>query len=799
MHKMIQNQVKISVRSLVEFILRSGDIDNRRSVGAEYDAMQLGSRLHRKIQSSMDAQYHAEVSLKHKAYFGDVELFIEGRADGIIYRDNGPLIDEIKVVRLDLHRLEEPVRVHLAQAVCYGYMCAYELIESGKRADEVELCVTYCHPETEQIKQFKRSYSYDDIKAEFESYVKEYGKWAQLLFCHRSARTDSISRLNFPYEYRPGQRSLVITAYKSLINDEQLFIQAPTGIGKTISVLFPAIQAVGQGGADKIFYLTAKSVAAGPAVDGMHIMRRHGLKASFISLVSKEKLCLCAEMDCNPVHCKYAKGHFDRVNDAVFAIISNESEITREVIIEYAMRYSVCPFEMSLDASYWVDVIICDYNYLFDPHVRLARFFSQGDAGDYYFLVDEAHNLPERARDMYSATIVKEDLLEAKEYFKSFPSVIRRLDSCSRSLLILKRECDSWKEITDTSQAGVIAGKLGLLYEEIDRLLEKHPDWRMPKEALKLYFEARDFVDVFEIIDEHYRIYMEHSEDGKFALHLFCVNPARRLQECCALGLSTIFFSATLLPIDYYKRLLCEDLLTKAVYVNSPFDKKRRIIAIADDVSTRYVRRTPGEYANIASYIDKITAARKGNYLVFFPSYALRDAIERLMKKQEDCFEYVRQESKMTEQMREEFLESFRGSKRPVVGLCVMGGIFSEGIDLKGDAVIGVIVVGTGLAQVCARQEVLRRYYEDVGLNGFSYAYLYPGMNKVLQAVGRLIRTSDDYGVAALLDERFLRGDHSEQFPIEWFPYRRMQLTSCDEVVGGFWRAFDMENDTKES
>lgn len=810
MHKLVENQVKISVRNLVEFVLRSGDIDNRHSTKAQYDAMQLGSRLHRKIQSAMTGEYRAEVSLKHTAYYEDVEILLEGRADGIITPKTNPFsfqadvtdidftIDEIKVIRQDMEKLEEAAPVHIAQAVCYAYMYAIQKksdkIKQDARSDfaaersSIGIQITYCHPETEEIKRFFTSYSFDEIEEKFTHYIHEYGKWAQFLYEHRQIRKASIQKLSFPYPYRAGQKRLVAATYRTIINGEQLFIQAPTGIGKTLSTVFPAVWAVGEDYADKIFYLTAKTITRTAAVSAFDILRENGLRASLIVLTSKEKICPNPVMDCNPVQCPYAKGHFDRVNDAVFDLIHHCERVTREEILLYAERYHVCPFELSLDVSYWVDAIICDYNYVFDPHVRLQRYFADGEKGDYIFLVDEAHNLVERAREMYSARLEKEEFLAAKKYYEPFKGIVKQLNSCNKKFLELKRECDGYKCLPEGEGIGSLVLSLERLYESLNRLSETHPEWTAPKEASEFFFHLRDFLEVYERLDEHYEVYMEHTPQGNFQLTLLCVNPASRLQECCAQGISTIFFSATLLPILYYKELLGQGEESKAIYAPSPFDPKKRLLFIANDVSSKYTRRTSSEYQRISTYIQMITSSKKGNYLVFFPSYSFRDEVESCLEKDEETL-YICQESNMSESEREEFLQAFQKKDTPVVGLCVMGGIFSEGIDLQNEAVIGVIIVGTGLPQNSPRQEILKSHYENDGKNGFLFSYLYPGMNKVLQAAGRLIRTSEDYGIIALLDERFLQRSYTEQFPPDWIDIKVVNTVSCPEVVSNYWNA----------
>ncbi len=783
MYKITGNQLRMSVRNLVEFVLRSGSIDNRRSSKAQKDAMQLGSRIHRKIQKSMGSRYQAEVVLKHTVWLDeDLELVLEGRADGILTEDEAVTIDEIKTVSFDLEKIEEPFLVHMAQAVCYGYMYALQ-----KHLSRIMIQITYCQSETEEIRRFTEQYSFERLKEEFDSYVREYGKWARFIFGHRTERNETIKGIQFPYPYRPGQRNLVVASYRAMMKKEILMIQAPTGIGKTLSVLFPAVVTMGQGAAEKIFYLTAKTITRSVAAEGLGIMKERGLKLSSVTITAKEKLCLQDEMECNPLACPYADGHFDRVNAAVYDVISSETEITRDTVLLYAKKHRVCPFEMCLDITYWVDVIICDYNYVFDPNVRLQRYFAEEEQGDYLFLIDEAHNLVERAREMYSASLYKEEFLEAKKLYKEFPYLVRLLEGCNRKLLELKRECDIWKLLPEGNGMGSFILALQRLADELNLLPEKYPHWQNTKETSEFFFHVRDFLMVYEELDENYRIYTEHTADGRFCIHQLCVNPARRLDRCCRQGLSSVFFSATLLPIRYYKEHLCTDPEVPAIYARSPFDSRRRMLAVASDVTTKYTRRTRSEYLRYARYLTQILKSKEGNYLVFFPSYRyMQDIISEI--EVPDRYQILMQDQGMTESDKEEFLAEFRSRKKPCVGFCVTGGVFSEGIDLQGESLIGVIIAGTGLAQVSTRQEILKQFYEDQQKDGYTFAYLYPGMNKVLQAAGRLIRTPEDYGVIMLLDERFLKREYQEQFPVEWDGCQVVQQYNVGNVLKEFWK-----------
>lgn len=775
--------VRISVRNLVEFVLRSGDIDNRRSAGAQKEAMLAGGRIHRKIQKRMGANYRAEVPLKHRVEDPEkeIELLVEGRADGIIEEHGKVTIDEIKGMYMDIGRLEEPVEVHLAQAMCYGYFycCDHDL-------EEICLQVTYANLETEEIRRFRVERTREGLEEWFRCVVHEYFKWARYQHRHEQMRNRSIRNLEFPFPYRAGQRDLVVSVYKTAVRGKRLFIQAPTGIGKTLSTVFPSIRAIGEGKGEKLFYLTAKTITRTVAEEALRILRENGLMFSSVTITAKEKLCPMEKMECNPDACPYAKGHFDRVNEAVFDMIHMEQDMTREKILEYAEKYRVCPFEFCLDISSWTDGVICDYNYVFDPNVRLKRFFADGAKGDYIFLIDEAHNLVSRAREMYSAEICKEDVLEVKRIVKGkSPRLEKQLDRCNKILLELKRECEDWKILEDIT--GLAAGVMSL-FAEMETFMEDFPEFEGRDTVLDFYFCLRDFLNVYEQLDDHYRIYSELAGTSMFRVRMLCVNPARILSQCMAQGSSTVLFSATLLPIRYYKTLLSGNEEDYAIYAASPFEEKKRLLMVASDVSSRYTRRNENEYRKVADYIRAVAESRDGNYMVFFPSYQYMAEVEQCFDREPLSADLLVQGQGMGEAERTEFLEEFEKERgHSLVAFCVMGGVFSEGIDLKEERLIGVIIVGTGLPMVCVEQEILKGYFDETEERGFDFAYQYPGMNKVLQAAGRVIRTVEDEGVILLLDDRFLRREYLELFPREWEHYHMVNRGNVRSCIRDFW------------
>lgn len=778
-----KKKIKISVRNLVEFVLRSGDLDNRRTSAADKDAMQAGSRIHRKIQKRMGADYQAEVTMRHVVEEDEFCLVIEGRADGVIREPGGVTIDEIKGVYMDIGYLKEAIPVHLAQAMCYGYFYCF-----NHQLDSIALQVTYCNIETEEIRRFKTDRSWEELTSWFESLIHEYVKWARYLYQHEQKRDESLKRLEFPYDYRAGQKELAVSVYRSIARGKNLFIQAPTGVGKTLSTVYPGLKAMGEGHGEKLFYLTAKTITRSVAEETFALLREHDLYMKTVTITAKEKLCFLDKPECNPDACPYAKGHYDRVNDAVYEIIHREFGITRETILSYAVEYQVCPFEFCLDISNWVDGIICDYNYVFDPNVRLKRYFSEGISGNYLFLVDEAHNLVSRAREMYSAQVVKEDFLLMKRLLKGrAPKLVTLSERCNKMLLEMKREAEGYQILTNINHFVTV---LMTLFGELEVFMEENQEFQDRDQVLDFYFCVRNFLEMFDRVDEHYRIYTEMQSDGTFLLKLFCINPAKNLQECLEKGQSTIFFSATLLPILYYKELLSGNLEDYAVYAQSPFPEENRLLMVASDVSSKYTRRNHREYEKIVSYIRQTVQGRAGNYMVFFPSYQYLRAVEEVMWEEalDKEFTWITQGNNMGETEREAFLEAFDQVRQgSLVALCVMGGVFAEGIDLKEDRLIGAIIVGTGIPMVCTEQEILKDYFDQNQQQGFDFAYQYPGMNKVMQAAGRVIRTMEDKGVILLLDERFLRTDYQMLFPREWQRFQLVNRNNVSEALADFW------------
>ena len=640
---------RISVRNLVEFILQSGDLDNRRGT-IDKDAMLKGSRLHRKLQKQMGGDYRAEVALRMNYSYEDLDIRVEGRADGIFTEDEIVWIDEIKGIYGNVEQMEEPVKVHKAQAMCHGYIYG---VQEG--LSKIGIQMTYANLETEVVKRFREVLSIEELQEWYQKLLDEYHKWLSYQKKWKEERNHSLQSLEFPFPYREGQRKMVSSVYHAIGASRQIFIQAPTGVGKTMSTIFPAVRAVGEGKGETIFYLTAKTITRTVAQEAFEVLREKGMKYKVVTITAKEKLCFMDETKCDPVHCPYARGHFDRVNDAVYELWTTKSRYDRETIREQAEKWQVCPFEMCLDLSLWVDAVICDYNYVFDPTVHLKRFFGDGAGGDYIFLIDEAHNLAERGREMYSASICREDAVRVRKVMKErAPRLYRSLGKLDKQLKELQVDCGNYLVLPGT---GSITMTILKVQGEFDAFLEAHKDVELEDEVRKFYFDIRNFLNIAELIDENYVVYAENGEDGLFRLKLFCVNPAVNLGEYLKKGRSAVFFSATLLPMSYYRKLLSNRQHDYGIYVESPFSQKNRCILNAGDVSSLYSRRGYEEYHKIAEYIARTVWQRQGNYMVFFPSYKMLEEVYAVYEEEfsVNWVKCICQNSSMKEQERENF------------------------------------------------------------------------------------------------------------------------------------------------
>lgn len=783
----------LSVQSLLEFAFQSGDLG-----GAPYMPARAveGTRGHNAVRKALRASlpegtsYNSEVPVSFRLEGENVLLEIAGRIDGLIVDESGIIIHEIKTTLLPLEQVDHDHNPqHWAQAKCYAYMYgAAEMLEPAG------VFLTYYQLETGEEKTFRDYYSFGELTEFFLPMARACLEWQERMLSWQSVRDRSIEGLEFPYgKYREGQKQFVDKVYSSIENGNILFAQAPTGTGKTIAALYPAVKALGGGLASKIFYLTAKTTTRSLAEKAVDDMRLKGLRLKSLTLTAKEKICFRGDGDCSPEVCEYAAGYYGKVKKAAAEALE-EDVLDRRTIEACALRHCICPFEFSLDLSLWCDVIICDYNYLFDPRVFLKRFFLQR-RDDYVFLVDEAHNLVDRARDMFSASLAKRTFLELKRASKlEMPGLYSLADGLNKYFIDTANELSTDEDGGKESFYRVKRARP----EELVRLLESFTEYAGSQLSsyispsfhellLNAYFESLSFLKISEQYGDNYVTCYDRTP-REFEIKLFCVDPSKPLDTAMGKGRSSVLFSATLSPLEYFTRMLGGGSDPEVFSLPSPFPPENLCVYVNDTVSTKYKSRHLS-YDRIAETILRTVSARTGNYMAFFPSFEyLNEVYFRFMGIKEGI-RTLYQTPGMSEGKRQEFLDEFESvGETSLVGFTVLGGVFGEGVDLAGDRLSGVIITGVGLPQIGNERNIIKRFFDELSGRGFEYAYIYPGLNRVLQAAGRVIRSETDRGVVVLLDERFSSPPWPELLPPEWHPVARASGgCGLEEILTDFW------------
>ncbi|WP_139311285.1 ATP-dependent DNA helicase [Bacillus sp. MRMR6] len=751
--------VHISVRRLVEYVFSSGSIDSRfRSQTTLLD----GTRVHQRIQKTYEECDQKEVYLSIDIPYDNLVYRIDGRCDGLLFRNGEVTIDEIKSTPKALDQLDSGGKpVHWAQAKMYAYIYASE-----NNLIEISVQLTYVHVETEERRVFNEKFTKEELEAFVFEMIKNYAPYANLLHHHIRDRDDSSLALSFPFgTYRKGQRKLAGAVYKTVSDKKSLFVKAPTGIGKTMSTLFPAVKAIGEGKIAKIFYLTAKTITRTTAEEAFEKLRSSGIQMKSITITAKDKVCFKDETKCQKEYCEFADGYYDRINGAILDIIANETAMNREIIEKYAQKHRVCPFEFSIDLAYVADAVICDYNYIFDPRVSLKRLFEEQKKRT-VLLVDEAHNLVDRGREMFSAQLTKETFLDLKREYKGKNKDIYEYATKVNAWFIHLKKVQQGNEFTLPE----LDGELLELLHQFSKAAEQILVSETSPHLLEAYFTVQNFLKIADFVNEQFIIYGEKNRNDIF-LKLFCIDPSQLLKQMSKGYRSKIYFSATLSPMSYYQDLLGGGEEDYSLLIDSPFSAEQVDVYIKP-LSTRY-RDREESYDKITATLQALISNRPGSYLVFFPSYQYLLAVYEQFKLADSSTETLVQEARMSEVEREAFLESFRPDlKENLLGFAVLGGIFSEGIDLVGERLNGVIVVGVGLPQLCFERNLIKDHFHEKGKNGYDYAYVYPGMNKVLQAGGRLIRSEEDRGTIVLIDDRFLTRQYQTLLPKEWREYK---------------------------
>ncbi len=776
----MKSAFSISVRDLVAFILRSGDL--RTDFMSTVSAVE-GIRAHQRIQRQRPEGYQAEVPVRYLVSGDDFELTISGRIDGVFPADPEPIIEEIKTTRRDLKEIEaSPSAIHWGQAQCYAYMYARQ-----EGVTHIAVRLTYAHLDSGRTLELTRRFDTDGLARYFDDLLGQYLAWVRRLSGWSKIRDKSIEQLEFPFAgYRPGQREMAVAVFRTVRDGQHLFVQAATGIGKTMASLYPAIKALGQHQVPKVVFLTARTTGRLAAEAALQTLGQKGLRLKWVSLTAKDKICFIEVRNCTPEHCPYALGHFDRLNDALVAAFEYDA-LTRETIEQLAREHRVCPFEFSLELINWADGVVGDYNYAFDPFVTLQRLFGQ-EAGGHAVLVDEAHNLVDRSREMFSATLSKQPFLELRRDIKSrLPKIYKALGSINAWLAASRRQCvEAGGVLIDQSPPETLLDRLAAFLRMAEKWLQKNIQTDYRDKLLQLYFECRRFIHVADSYNTTYATIAE--ADGKAArIKLFCMDPSAQLRACWQQCKAAVLFSATLTPPDYFKTILGCHEDAQRLDLLSPFPRRNLCVFEASNISTFYQQRQ-ATASRVTEVIADMVLQRTGNYLLFFPSYAYMTMIYERFNGSWPSIRTIVQAPNMTESEREQFLDHFSADARQtLVGFAVMGGIFGEGIDLQGERLTGAVIVGVGLPGMGSERNLIRDYYDKASGCGFEYAYQFPGINRVLQAVGRVIRSETDRGVVLLIDQRYAQHRYRSLLPPSWQIQPAVDAADFKQRLMAFW------------
>ena len=743
--------INLSVHDVVDALLRKGSIDTRVFSSS---TMQEGVRLHSQFQSEQTDNYLSEVSVKTSFSFDDYTFVIDGRADGIIVDENSITIDEIKTTVEDLDKFyEDNKEWHLGQAKFYAYIYATE-----HDIKNIKIRLTYISQiDYKKKKHIYFSYQYDDIKNYIFNLMNDYYEMISFFLNQNKERAKNLKDLAFPYpSYRQGQKDMIEFLEDAIEKKKFVYIEAPTGTGKTASSLFPFLKKLGDNN-EKVFYLTSKNSIKLVALDNIRFFNANGAKIKAITISSKENMCINdKKRQCNPDECPYAKDYYSKINELVRKTVEEKQVLDYNDILYLGEKYMICPFEFQLDLSLYYDVIIADYNHLFSPTAHLSRFFDQGKK-PYYLLIDECHNLPGRVREIYSSSLAYYD----------FYDVLKDLRKHTKGTLALRKNINNiieyYKEIDLTEMkeemgciriddvGGYFIKLLNKFVTLTKELFKDHPEINSQL-LVELYYNTLTFLEL-PSEEDTFASYYTVSNKKVMEINIVCLDSREYIKNAKRIFESGVFFSATLSPINFYLDLFKAEDVSSSLILPSPFPKENFNVMIHPLISTLYKDRS-NTLIYLKEAIINFVSEKTGNYFIFFPSYAYMTSFLSIFHN-DDSFDIYVQDSMMKEDDRNKFLSKFKKNPdKTCLGFVVMGGSFSEGIDLVDDRLIGAIIIGVGLPKLCYKNDLLKNYYSEEG-SGYDYAYTYPGINKVMQSLGRVIRSENDVGMVLLIDTRY--------------------------------------------
>ena len=761
-------QLTLSVHQLVDFLLRSGDIDNRVF---NKETMNEGSRLHALYQSKQNNNYLAEYNLKQTFHYQDYDITLQGRADGIIIEKDTFIIDEIKTSVEDLNTFKEKhLDWHLGQAKCYALMFCKE-----RKLNDIQIRISYFRQGKKDKLFLNFTFQYDELLEFINNLFEQYLNFYNIILRNRILLNESIKNLPFPFKnYRNGQQKLAKFVYFVGKQRKKLFVQAPTGIGKTMSCLYPFAKLLKDNSESKIFYLTAKNSGKLSAGNAIEILKNKGLKAHSIIVTAKEKICPYVDKNCNPDECPLTKSYYNNLARVLSYCLEKYDNFNQENIFDIALKESMCPFELSLDLSLYCDIIVCDYNYFFDPLVYMKRYFDE-DASNFLLLIDEAHNLVDRSKEMYSANINFDNIKKYKKENKNIDN--KKLKRIINKLYKLSKLYDSSCQDEYTVLLDLLedTNKIFKNFYNVYLDISKNESKLINSRLTDIFLDINKFIKIYELYSDNYILYFHKkiikNKSYDLNLTLKCLDASKYLSSLLKNVKSSVFFSATLTPFNYYADVLGGDKnIDPYLSLPSPFPIENMLMMIAPNISIKYKKRLES-YQIVSDYIKTFISHQKGNYFVFTPSYEyLNNLIPYL---DEINAKIVVQTTDMDDIKKQKFLDNFTlNPDKTTVGVVVLGGAFSEGIDLVSDRLIGAVIIGVGLPKVSFELDAIAKYYDKLGMPGLDYAYVDPGMNKVMQAVGRVIRSEKDKGAILLIDERYTLNKYQDLFKSEWRNYQ---------------------------
>ena len=733
--------VRVSVRAVVETTLHESDLTPAASSAQR---MQEGAIAHRARQSSaQERDYRREVALSCDYEGEALTLHVTGRADGIFLREDGVIaIEEIKLGAPD----QPLIPAHRAQAAVYGHM----LLE-GEDMDKICLRVLYVDARGSTLALYEEEQGRESLRAEFEALCAAACAWEERKLERRQARDEALSSLPFPFgTYRAGQRKFAANVYIALRDRKRLFAQAPTGIGKTMAALYPALRAIGEGRCARAVFLAARTTGRRSAMDAMDLLTSAGAQAMTAEITAKDKICPREVRDCRPEHCALAAGFYDRLPGALREALTL-ARLGREEISALAARHQVCPFELSLEIAMLADVVVCDYNYVFDPLVAMDRLMS--GPGGACLLVDEAHQLAPRVRDAYSAAVSLDELSRLR---RETGRALGRKNPLYRAQ---SRAIGAMKELAQEADFERMTEPPKALLAAMQRLREAAGEQlalSAGASAADSFSLAAGYCFAAERFDERYALLTSGGEKHA-KLELVLLSAAKEILESTKRAHGTVYFSATLAPFEATQKMLGSEEGDACLMLPSPFDAAQ-LEARIEPIDIRYASREQTA-PQVAEAIAAHLRGYAGNTIVFFPSYAYMARIGEILLGQDGLSgeTFLTEKRGMAEEEKNALLSAFARPKEDgrAVLLAVLGGAFSEGVDLPGEQLKNVIVVSTGLPQPDARVKAMQAYYDGIGEDGFDLCMTLPGMVRVIQAAGRLIRTDSDKGSLLLIDSRF--------------------------------------------